>query len=1629
MQLWSLLLPLALLCTALASGPECGMDERSRRARRDTRHSRQLLHTAPGTCATRLARGRRSTAGLEPGHVPRRRQQREVKDEEESLTPSRALYFSGQGDQLRLKADIELPRDAFTLQVWLKAEGGQRSPAVIAGLYDKCSYTSRDRGWVLGINTVSDQGNRDPRYFFSLKTDRARKVTTIAAHRSYLPNQWVHLAATYDGRLMRLYVNGAQVATSGEQVGSIFSLLTLKCKVLMLGGNALNQNYRGYVEHFSLWRTARSQKEILLDMEQAIHRQDTPLPQLVLQDSLLNVKSTWSPMKDGSSPQTKFSYHHGYLLDTSLDPPLCGQTVCDNTDVIASYNKLPRFRRNKTVRYRVVNLYDDKHQNPTVSQQQIEFQHQHLNEAFSRYNITWELEVLDVKNSSLRHRLILANCDISKIGDENCDPECNHTLTGYDGGDCRHVRHMLFNKKKQNGVCDMDCNYERYNFDGGECCNPEITEVTKTCFDPYSPYRAYLDVNELKNILKLDGSTHLNIFFANSSEEELAGVATWPWDKEALMHLGGIVLNPSFYGIPGHTHTMIHEIGHSLGLYHVFRGISEILSCSDPCMETEPSFETGDLCSDTNPAPKHKLCGDPGPGNDTCGFHSFLNTPFSNFMSYADDDCTNSFTPNQVARMHCYLDLVYQSWQPTKKPAPVAIAPQIVARTSASVTLEWFPPIDGHFFEREVGSACDLCAEGRVLVQYAFSASSPMPCDPSGHWSPREAEGHPDVEQPCKSSVRTWSPNSAVNQHTVPPACPEPQGCYLQLEFHYPLTPESLTVWVTFVSPDWDSSGAVNDIKLLTVSGKNISLGPQNVYCDIPLTIKLDVGQVGEEVYGIQIYTLDEHLEIDAAMLSSVPHSPLCSGCRPIQYKVVRDPPFQSGSPVVISNLSRRFVDTELSDRTTYRYQVVVVSGMEESEPSPALVYISGSGYCGDGIIQIELGEECDDMNKINGDGCSLFCLQELSFNCIDEPSRCYFHDGDGVCEEFEQMTSIKDCGVYTPKGFLDQWASNVSVSHHSDQQCPGWVVIGQPAATQVCRTKVIDLNDGVSQYAWYPCTANFQYSHMTQTVFWLKAYFSQPMVAAAVLVHLVTDGTYYLDQKQETIGVQLFDTKEQSHDLGVHVLSCRNNPLIIPVIHDLSHPFYHTQAVLISFSSQFVAISGVALRSFHNFDPITISSCQRGQTYSPAEQSCVHYSCEATECQRLEIDNAVLSCSGATGWDNGAQCNVSCRTGYILQIHRDDDLVKSQTESSVTMTCMDGKWNKQVTCEPVDCGVPDQYHVYPATFNCSEGTTFGKKCSFTCRPPALLKGNNSNLTCMEDGLWSFPEALCELMCRAPSVVPNADLQTTRCREDKHKVGSFCKYKCKPGYHVPGSSRKSRKRAFKIQCTQDGTWLPGACVPVTCDPPPSKFHGLYQCSNGFQFNSECRIKCEDDDSQSGRGSNVIHCRKDGTWSGSFHLCREMQGQCALPTQLNSHLKLQCAGGYGIAGTECTTSCLDHSHEPILLRVNETVQDIQHWMNPQRVKSVVCTAGLKWYPHPSLIHCVKGCEPFMGDNYCDSINNRAFCNYDGGDCCASTVKTKKVTPFPMSCDLQGECACRDPNAQEHNQKDLHGFSLG
>lgn len=90
------------------------------------------------------------------------------------------------------------------------------------------------------------------------------------------------------------------------------------------------------------------------------------------------------------------------------------------------------------------------------------------------------------------------------------------------------------------------------------------------------------------------------------------------------------------------------------------------------------------------------------------------------------------------------------------------------------------------------------------------------------------------------------------------------------------------------------------------------------------------------------------------------------------------------------------------------------------------------------------------------------------------------------------------------------------------------------------------------------------------------------------------------------------------------------------------------------------------------------------------------------------------------------------------------------------------------------------------------------------CRSSA---GTNNTLTCLEDGLWSFPEALCELRCPAPPPVPNAMLQTKRCNETGLKVGTLCKYKCKPGYHVANKPKRCAKEPSDALIHRESTFL------------------------------------------------------------------------------------------------------------------------------------------------------------------------------------------------------------------------------
>ncbi|EEC04409.1 pregnancy-associated plasma protein A, putative, partial [Ixodes scapularis] len=264
-----------------------------------------------------------------------------------------------------------------------------------------------------------------------------------------------------------------------------------------------------------------------------------------------------------------------------------------------------------------------------------------------------------------------------------------------------------------------------------------------------------------------------------------------------------------------------HEMGHVLGLWHVHRGVSEV-ECHDDCLETRASLDTGDLCEDTGPTPMNHQCHDPPADLAHCGLTNFVDTPFRNYMGYGDDACTSVFSQQQVARMHCYADLFYGSWQPgagsSRIPEP-PMAPVPVVSGPHSVTLSWAPSVASVQKDQ-----CSLCTETRALSQYAIRAT-----DGANHrdaWEPRQATGPPDADV-CTLSYRAWLPAADT--------CNDRRDCSLTLELESPVVPAALSLWMP-----WNSREGLSELVLVYADQSEHIMKDITAYCDMPYTMQLD---------------------------------------------------------------------------------------------------------------------------------------------------------------------------------------------------------------------------------------------------------------------------------------------------------------------------------------------------------------------------------------------------------------------------------------------------------------------------------------------------------------------------------------------------------------------------------------------------------------------------------------------------------------------------------------------------------------------------------------------------------------------------------------------------------------------
>lgn len=148
---------------------------------------------------------------------------------------------------------------------------------------------------------------------------------------------------------------------------------------------------------------------------------------------------------------------------------------------------------------------------------------------------------------------------------------------------------------------------------------------------------------QMKRRLKVGGADTLNVYFAYCSG--YLGYAYFPV-KNVSLYDGACIYSESVPGgaaVPyDQGKTLIHEVGHWLGLYHTFPQDSV-------GTDAQLCNQIGDHIADT-PRMATPTSGCPI-GRDSCPNNPGKD-PINNYMDYSDDACYTSFTPCQTNRMH-----------------------------------------------------------------------------------------------------------------------------------------------------------------------------------------------------------------------------------------------------------------------------------------------------------------------------------------------------------------------------------------------------------------------------------------------------------------------------------------------------------------------------------------------------------------------------------------------------------------------------------------------------------------------------------------------------------------------------------------------------------------------------------------------------------------------------------------------------------------------------------------------------------------------------------------------------------------------------------------------------------------
>jgi predicted phosphodiesterase len=232
-----------------------------------------------------------------------------------------------------------LPKDALTLSAWVRIDVGREKGGIVGCMQAK---PDGERGFVLGYHSEN--------FYFGIVSRKVGHFTFLSGKTSYVEGRWYHVAATYDGSTMRLYVNGEQDGVSTKQAGPISYAATAPFVIGRYQTDDEDYALEGAIKEVRLYKRALSAKELAAQFAADKALSETP-PVAIAPRFVIAPYLQW-PTRDSMSIMWETNTPGDGLIEFDTALPL-KQQVRDEQQKTLHEIKLTNLQPETTYVYRV----------------------------------------------------------------------------------------------------------------------------------------------------------------------------------------------------------------------------------------------------------------------------------------------------------------------------------------------------------------------------------------------------------------------------------------------------------------------------------------------------------------------------------------------------------------------------------------------------------------------------------------------------------------------------------------------------------------------------------------------------------------------------------------------------------------------------------------------------------------------------------------------------------------------------------------------------------------------------------------------------------------------------------------------------------------------------------------------------------------------------------------------------------------------------------------------------------------------------------------------------------------------------------------------------------------------------